>query len=98
MGKQIIKQPNGLYAIWSSIVDDFIYYDCVREDLIEAFVEEAKKDIERNVDNILEKLRSGKKPYYQFTKTLEEAIVTVRDVHGAREASKIRKLLCGKET
>lgn len=98
MGRQIIKQSNGKYAVWSSIVDNFVYYDCIREDLIEAFVEEAKRDIEKNVDDVLEKLRSDEKPYYQFTMTLEEAIVVVRNVHGAREASKIRELLCGKET
>ncbi len=97
MGKQIIKQTNGRYAIWSSTVDNFVCYDCIREELIEEFVEEARRDIEKNVDGVLEKLRYGKRPYYQFTKTLEEAIEKVRIIHGVREASKVEKLLCGKE-
>ncbi len=97
MGKQIIEQPNGKYAVWSSNVDNFICYDCTREELIEGFMEEARRDIEKNVDDVLEKLRCGERPYYQFTKTLEEAIEKGRIIHGVREASKVKKLLCGKE-
>ncbi len=97
MGKQIIEQPNGRYAIWSSMADNFVCYDCTREELIEEFVEEARRDIEKNVGTILEKLRCGKRPYYQFTKTLEEAIEKLRIIHGLRKASEVEKLLYGKE-
>lgn len=35
MGQQIIKQPNGKYCVWSTTVQNIIYYDCTRNDLIE---------------------------------------------------------------
>lgn len=33
MGRYILKQPNGLYCVWSSIVDAPIIYNATKEDL-----------------------------------------------------------------
>lgn len=41
MGHQIIKQPDGRYLVWSTIVDDIVVYDADREEIIEWFVEGA---------------------------------------------------------
>jgi len=72
MGQQIIKQPDGLYCIWSSCVDDVIWYDCTRQDILDIRIAEAKKRINREVDDILTKIEAGEPPYYQFTKTWKE--------------------------
>ena len=40
MGRQIIKQPNGKYCVFSSICDNIIYYDMTPGEIIEAYVEE----------------------------------------------------------
>jgi len=32
MGRQVVKQPDGNFAIWSSVVDDFILGDATRLD------------------------------------------------------------------
>ena len=38
MGWQIVKQKDEKYAVWSSIVDDFIWFDCSEEELVEIFL------------------------------------------------------------
>lgn len=41
MGWQVIKQPNGKYCIWSSIVDDFIVYEATEKEIIDYWVKDA---------------------------------------------------------
>jgi len=93
MGQQIIKQPNGKYCLFSTIVDNITYYDLTQEEIVETWTESAKKGFERKVKIILEKLEAGKKPYYQFTMDFEEVIETIEVSHGRAEANKIRKLI-----
>ena len=73
MGRQIIKQPNGLLCLWSSVVDSFILEDVSKEELIDFLTEEAKENITRDVEKVLKQVNEGKNPYYQFTLTYEEA-------------------------
>lgn len=73
MTHQIIKQPDGLYAIFSSVVDDFIWTDCTPEDIIDIQVKEAEKTIREGVLDTVAALEKGKKPYLQFTITYKEA-------------------------
>ena len=78
MGSQIIKQPSGKYAVWSSIVDSFIWYDGTREEIKNAYVYDghggSKEDIEQHVDKVINALDEGGKPYYQFTQSWDEAL------------------------
>jgi hypothetical protein len=53
---QIEKQDNGKYAIWSTIVDDYLYVDCDRDKLIEVYMEEAREDVVRSVDRQIARL------------------------------------------
>ncbi len=39
MGWEIIKQPNGHYAVWSTVVDAFNAFNATREEVIDHFVE-----------------------------------------------------------
>jgi hypothetical protein len=78
MGQQIIKQPDGLYAVFSSVVDAFILLDCTRDDLIEHFMEQEKRNIVRTVDQKLGMLDKGEAAYYQFTMTWDEALAEHR--------------------
>ena len=60
MAHQIVKQPNGKYAVWSTVVDDFIYRNCTVEQLIKRESEDAirlaklstKERVERAVKSI----------------------------------------------
>ncbi len=47
MGRQIIKQPNDKYAVWSSVIDDFIIINATPDELIEGFIEEAKEQLKK---------------------------------------------------
>lgn len=95
MGRQIIKQPNGKYCIFSSIVDSITHYHMEEQDIINEWVEESKKEIEKKVKGIISELNEGKKPYYQFTKTYEEMLQTIKEIHGAKEVKEIRKAIEG---
>lgn len=79
---QIILEPSGEFAIWDTIVDDFIDAGCTIEEIMEFFIDMAKTRAEDNVREITDKLLAGEKPYYQFTMTYEECIDTIssRDV------------------
>lgn len=81
MGRQIIKQPNGLYAVYSSNVDHFLIYDATPEDIIEDWVREAREDIERGVWSVVQDIERGGKPYHQFTRSFDEAVEWTRAVH-----------------
>ena len=79
MGLQIIQQPNGKFAIFSTVVDAFTVYDATEEEIIQEFGDKARQDAERRVRDIVAALRRGEKPYYQFTKSWPEASKSHRD-------------------
>jgi hypothetical protein len=39
MGRRIEQQENGLYAVWSTIVDDYIWIDCTKAEVINVLLE-----------------------------------------------------------
>jgi len=81
--KQIIKQPNGKYLIFSSVVDNVIMYDATKEDIINEWVKESREKITRDVNNIIERL--GDDDY-------EEVFKIIKNVHGKEEVEKVKKL------
>lgn len=93
MGNQIIKQPNGRYCIYSSIVDNVTYYDLDRDELVQAFMESERVRIEADVDLVLQKLKRGQNPYFQFTMTYPEMMVAIEERHGESDAEKLTKLM-----
>ena len=83
MGKQIVIQPSGKYAIWSSVVDDFVCVDCENEtEVIEYFLECERENIVCAVNDKIQRLKQGEKPYNQFTKSFDECIEIIRELHG----------------
>lgn len=93
MANQIIKQPNGKYCIFSSIVDNVTFYNMTEQDIINERVKEAKEKIENDVKETISKLNNGEKPYYQFTLSFDDMIKEISDIHGKREANKIKSLI-----
>ena len=82
MGQQIIRQPDGRYALWSSIVDSFVLIDAMPDEIADAMIEREAENIRRQVARIVAELAEGRKPYLQFTKTWYEALRTHQEVHG----------------
>ena len=83
MGHQIIKQPNGKLALWSSVVDDFIMLNATEQHIIDYYLEKEKAKIQASVRATVALIEDGKPPYYQFTKTWAEACAFASVVHGA---------------
>jgi len=93
MGKQIIKQPNGKYCLFSSVVDNVTHYDCTPEEIVEALVESYRGSVEIQVSNTIKKLETGEKPYHQFTMSYDEMIQKIKMQHGEDEAADIIKTI-----
>ena len=53
MSRQIVKQPDGKLAVWSSIVDDFIIIDASEVELITFFRNEAAEEAERHTKRMI---------------------------------------------
>ncbi len=97
MGQQIIKQPNGKFALWSSVVDDFLFLNATPEEIIEFRVQQFRKQTGQEINQIILELNQNKKPYFQFTQSWEECLETVQDLHGKQKTERI-KTKCKKET
>ena len=90
MGHQIIKQPDGNYALFSSIVDDFVLIDAEPQDIIDECVSKYRLDMEKKVAETIAALERGEKPYYQFTMSFDEAVKTIKLIHGKNHKSVVK--------
>lgn len=97
MGHQIIEQPNGKFALWSSVVNNFLVLDCSPQEIIREEIKRERKRITSNVNKITGLLKQGGKPYHQFTKTWKGCLNTVRQNHGEKATTKIKEILNTKE-
>lgn len=93
MSRQIIKQPNGKYCIFSSIVDNVISYDMTAEDIINEWVDEEREKIQLKVNDVISKLENHEKPYHQFTKNYDEMLECIKENYGKKEVDKIKLLI-----
>ena len=90
MGKQIIRQPDGRYSIWSSIVDALVMVDCTRKDVLSYFATEAAADARARVGALLAHIDAGKRAYYQFTKSWEDVRKEYEQAQKPRRRSRKR--------
>lgn len=75
MGQQIIQQPDGRLAVFSTIVDAFIIVDATPEEILDWRAEEAAKEARRKTQRQLDHVLAGEpeRSYFQFTMTWEGA-------------------------
>jgi hypothetical protein len=75
MGHQIIKQPDGRLAVFSSVVDDWIIRDATQQELEDHYAEEAAKKAREDTRHICEAVLAdnARSVYFQFAKTFDEA-------------------------
>lgn len=71
--RQILKQPNGLYAEYSTIVDAFVLMDATKEDIIVEAEREAARVAREGCERAFERLEKGF-PLSPFAVTWEEAV------------------------
>lgn len=93
MGKQIIKQPNGKFCLYSSIVDNITHYDMTPEEIIDEMVEEQRGQITRKVNNIINHLNNNGRPYFQFTMSYEEMLNEIENFHGKKGRKEMQSLI-----
>jgi hypothetical protein len=83
MGYQVIKQPDGLLAIFSSYTDTWAVYDATPEEVAEWFAGRAaataRSDAERIVGHVM--AGNAREVYCQFAMSYEEANADSRE-HG----------------
>lgn len=89
---QIIKQPNGKYCIFSSVVDNVTHYDMTPQEIIDDWVNEYKEEITKKVTTIITKLDNNERPYHQFTQSYDEMLEFIESVYGIKERNEINKL------
>lgn len=77
MGWQIVQNPETKgYQIFGSITDTFMLENEVtREELTEFWTWKFGQDGQGSFQRIMKELDDGKKPYYQFTMTWDEALM-----------------------
>jgi hypothetical protein len=75
MGYQVIRQPDGRLAVFSSFMDQWAVYDAEPDELVEWFAEKAAKDARRSAQETVDAVLAGEpqRVYYQFAMTFDEA-------------------------
>jgi len=75
VGHQIIRQPDGKLAVFSSFSDTWILLDASPEDLLEYYADKAAEEARERTQEILDKVLTGNPvaAYYQFAMSFREA-------------------------
>jgi hypothetical protein len=75
VGHQIIQQPDGKLAVFSSFTDTWILMDASPEDLLDYYAGKAAKDAREQTQQVLDAVLAGKprEAYYQFAMTFATA-------------------------
>ena len=77
MAQQIIKQPNGKYCIYSTILSSVVVYDMDRQEVVQHFRDYAAEEAEAKALQKLDAVDSGEKAYNQFTETWDQVKHTI---------------------
>jgi len=87
MGWRIVKQPNGLYARFSDIVDDFTHMNLTEKQVITCCKKQGLGSCES-----ADKLHAGKEDFIPWTTTpgsgssrWDDCIETIKNCHGKRK-------------
>lgn len=75
VGYQVIKQPDGRLAIWSSYTDSWAVADCTSDEVVAFFTDKAEADAKRDAERIVTYVLAddARAVYHQFAMTFEEA-------------------------
>jgi len=98
MARKIIKQPNGAYAIWSSIVDNFIWINLKnKEEILKVYIDNEIPQLYRIVEEQLETIENKNPKRGGFhIDDFKDAIETIEQVHGKDEKENVQQM-CSQE-
>lgn len=83
MGWGVYKQPDGKYAVWSSIVTDFVYYDATREEIRDLWKEEFGNSGMFNFEHLTMPIADGERRH-PMGHTFEGLLRLRDEQHGLR--------------
>lgn len=91
MGNQIIRQPDGKYAIFSTFTDTIAYWDATEDEIVEHFADQAAESARTEVREMLIHISAGNPElvYARRVMTWEEALEMDRD-HGGTASGEWR--------
>lgn len=83
MGHQILKQPDGRLAVFSSFTDTFVLMDADPDEIVDWFAEQAAETERERTRTVLGHVLADnpRAAYFQFAHTWEEACQLNQD-HG----------------
>jgi hypothetical protein len=85
MGHQVIRQPDGRLAVWSSTVDDFVIVDATAEEIAAHYAEEARLRAHNDwMAGCARALETGTSERTQFAMRWDEAQALRAEIHGPR--------------
>ncbi len=72
---QVIRQPDGLYAVFSTITDTWVVCNATEDEITDWFVERAAAAAREQITETLGHVRAGnpQQVYYQFAMPFDEA-------------------------
>lgn len=82
MSRQIIKQPDGNWCMFSTIIDDVIVENLTKEEMVNYVVEEKMHFVKAECEELIEAIESGGKPYFQFQMDYSEMKKLIKEIHG----------------
>lgn len=93
MGRQIIKQPNGLYCVFSSVVDSVIMHDATPEDIIEEWARESREEIEHKVNQLVAGLNNDELPKHPLAMNYNEMLEHISIYNSKKEAKRVKSII-----
>lgn len=87
MGRIVVKQPNGKYSVWSTVVDNFIIIDATEKEIADSYIEEKVEEIRKDVSRSISKADS--KSDDEVYKYLEK----IKELHGGDEYKEVIRMM-----
>lgn len=83
MGRCLVRQPDGKFAVWSSYIDNFISRDKTQEEIIEELAQDAYDEERKRLENIFENPESNRSK--MAFKDYDECMESIEFYHGGKE-------------
>lgn len=98
MGSRILKQPNGKFCRWSSIVDNFTHWNHTREELIAQLEAEMLEEWRREMNATLDRAEATGDGSRHGRSSVAEKLITVGEIHGENEKARLLKEMSGEDS
>jgi len=87
VGNQIIRQPDGKFAVFNTNTDTIVFWDATKDEVVDWFVQLELAELERRklaIAEMVDKVNVGnaREVYYQFAMTWGEALKRDREHDG----------------